>query len=87
MFDFSKLEAAAERIAALLPPDVRLVREEFKSSVRPLLEAMLTRMDLVTREEFEAQSLVLARTRAKLEALEAELARLEASDQGGGKQR
>jgi len=35
------------------------------------------RMDLVTREEFDIQSKVLARTREKLEALEAKVAALE----------
>lgn len=41
------------------------------------LQAVLARMDLVTREEFDAQAAVLARTRAKLEELEAKLAQLE----------
>jgi BMFP domain-containing protein YqiC len=41
------------------------------------LQAALARLDLVTREEFDAQTAVLQRTRQKLEALEQELARLE----------
>jgi BMFP domain-containing protein YqiC len=41
------------------------------------LQAALARLDLVTREEFDAQAAVLQRTRQKLEALEQELARLE----------
>lgn len=41
------------------------------------LQAALARLDLVTREEFDAQAAVLLRTRQKLEALEQELARLE----------
>lgn len=77
MIDFSRLEAVAERIAGLLPDDAQIVREEFKNGVKPLLEAAITRMDLVTREEFDAQSEVLRRTREKLEALEAEIAALE----------
>jgi BMFP domain-containing protein YqiC len=77
MFDLSKIEALAERISALLPAEPRLVREEFKSSVKPLLEAMLGRMNLVTRDEFDAQALVLRRTRSKLDALEQQLAEFE----------
>jgi hypothetical protein len=38
----------------------------------------LSRLDLVTREEFDVQAAVLARTRARLEALEAKVAELEA---------
>jgi BMFP domain-containing protein YqiC len=41
------------------------------------LQAALARLDLVTREEFDAQAAVLQRTRQKLELLERELARLE----------
>lgn len=41
------------------------------------LQGALARLDLVTREEFDAQSAVLLRTRQKLEAIEQELARLE----------
>jgi BMFP domain-containing protein YqiC len=42
-----------------------------------VLKASLSRLDLVTREEFEVQEAVLARTREKLEALEARLKELE----------
>ena len=42
-----------------------------------MLASGLERLDLVTREEFDVQRKVLARTRARLEALEAELSKLE----------
>lgn len=41
------------------------------------LQAALARLDLVTREEFDAQAAVLQRTRQKLEQLEQQLAALE----------
>lgn len=47
-----------------------------KRELHIALQAVLARMDLVTREEFDAQTAVLQRTRQKLEALEQELARL-----------
>ena len=77
MFDFRKLETMAERITALLPDDPRVLRDEFRANLRPVLESALRRMDLVTREEFDAQTRVLARTREKLAALEAQIAALE----------
>lgn len=77
MLDLKNIEAIAERIAGLLPEDARVLRDEFKSNVRPLLEAALNRMDLVTRDEFDAQTRVLERTRTKLEQLERELSRFE----------
>lgn len=45
--------------------------------LRSLLERTLRRMNLVSREEFDAQQAVLLRTRQKLEALEQQLAELE----------
>ena len=52
---------------------------EIERNMRAMLNSMFTRLDLVTREEFDIQSAVLARTREKLNALEARLAELENS--------
>ncbi|MGB1879235.1 MAG: accessory factor UbiK family protein [Gammaproteobacteria bacterium] len=79
MFDLRSIEAAAERLAALLPEDARLLRDELKANIRPVLESLLNRLDLVTREEFEAQTRVLAHTRERLEQLEAQLQELESA--------
>ena len=79
MFDLRSIEAAAERLAALLPEDARLLRDELKANIRPVLESLLNRLDLVTREEFEAQTRVLAHTRGRLEQLEAQLQELESA--------
>ena len=58
---------------------------EAERNARALLTSLLGRLDLVTREEFDAQAAVLARTRERLEELERRLARLEApSDEGPG---
>lgn len=77
MIDLKQLESVVERITAVLPEDARVLRDEFKANLRPLLESLLERLELVTREEFDAQTRVLERTRAKLEALEREVERLE----------
>ncbi len=77
MLDPRAVEDIAERISGLLPADARVLREEFRSNARALLETALARMDLVTREEFEAQTAMLRRTREKLERLETRLAELE----------
>jgi ubiquinone biosynthesis accessory factor UbiK len=50
---------------------------DVERNIRALLSAALARLDLVGREEFDVQTKVLARTRAKLEALEARIAELE----------
>ena len=77
MIDLKMIESMSERIGALLPADVGTLRNEFKTNVKAVLEASLTRMDVVTREEFDAQSALLRRTREKLDKLEKQLAELE----------
>ncbi|MBN3564926.1 accessory factor UbiK family protein [Aliamphritea spongicola] len=48
-----------------------------QSQIQGVLQGAFSKMDLVNREEFDAQSAVLARTREKLEALEQQLADIE----------
>lgn len=50
---------------------------DMEKNLKAGLAAWLARLDLVTREEFDVQALVLARTREKLQELEERLARLE----------
>lgn len=53
--------------------------KDLEKNVRAMLNQGFSKLDLLTREEFEIQAEVLARTRAKLEALEKRVAELEAS--------
>lgn len=55
-----------------------LLQDQGEPKARALVQAALARLDLVSREEFDAQAAVLARTRARLEALEQQLAQLQA---------
>jgi BMFP domain-containing protein YqiC len=54
----------------------RELPRDIERNLRALLQAALAKMDLVTRDEFDAQAAVLARTRAKLDQLEAQLTEL-----------
>lgn len=54
------------------------VQRDLEAKLRVLMQSAFNRMDLVSRDEFDAQAAVLARTRAKLEALEQQLAALQA---------
>jgi BMFP domain-containing protein YqiC len=51
--------------------------KDIEKNVKAMLSQGFSKLDLVTREEFDIQAQVLARTRAKLEALEARLTDLE----------
>ena len=52
--------------------------KDLEKNVRAMMSQGFSRLDLVTREEFDIQAQVLAKTRAKLEALELRVAELEA---------
>ncbi len=54
---------------------------DVEKNLNALLKSVFTKMELVTREEFEVQAEVLRKTREKLTALEARLAEIEASQQ------
>lgn len=67
----------AESLSKLLPPGVDVLKSDFERNARATLQTALTKMDLVTREDFDIQSRLLERTREKLDALELRLAALE----------
>ncbi len=66
----------AEQIEALLPPGIKQVKQDFDEKLKKLLQQQLSDLDFVSREEFDIQSKVLARTRQKLEQLEARIEQL-----------
>jgi BMFP domain-containing protein YqiC len=71
------LNNIARKLAEAVPEGLRSMRDDLEQNFRSVLRASLARLDLVTREEFEVQEAVLAKTRAKLEALEAKVKELE----------
>lgn len=81
--DRMQLDELARRLLESLPVGARTLRRDLETNFRAVLRANLARLDLVTRDEFDVQTRVLERTRAKLEALEAQVAALEGRTPGG----
>lgn len=77
MLDSKSIDEMARKLAQNLPPGLREFQQEMERNMRATMQSMFSRMDLVTRDEFDAQAKVLARTRAHLETLEARIAALE----------
>jgi ubiquinone biosynthesis accessory factor UbiK len=73
VIDPNILNELARKISNLLPANVTVLKQDLEKSIRALLQSSLQKLDLVTREEFDVQTAVLARTREKLEALEKRL--------------
>jgi BMFP domain-containing protein YqiC len=77
------IDAIARRLAESVPPGLRAVQRDLENNFRAVLRASLSKLDLVSREEFDTQTRVLQRTRERLAELEARLQALE----GGASQR
>ena len=75
---FESIDELARRLADSVPQGLRSVKDDLEKNFRSVLNSGLGKLDLVTREEFEVQEAVLARTRQKLEALEERLQTIEA---------
>lgn len=71
------LENLSEQAARLLSQESPVAPAELEKQLKALLQSTFSKLDLVSREEFEGQMLVLARTRERLEALEKKVQELE----------
>lgn len=69
--NFNELTSRIREVIAATPA------KDVEKNLRALMSGFFSRLDLVSREEFDVQTKVLARTREKLAALEARLAELE----------
>jgi BMFP domain-containing protein YqiC len=78
MFDPKSLDDIANRLVGAIPPGLSSLKDDLEKSFHAILQSALSKLDLVTREEFEVQKLVLAKTRSKLEDLEKRVAQMEA---------
>lgn len=84
---FESIDELARRLAESVPQGIRSVKDDLEKNFRSVLRSGLGKLDLVTREEFEVQEAVLARTRQKLEALEERLHAMENAKAGSKKKK
>ena len=79
MLDPKTLEDFSAKMSALL---ANSPVKDIKKNAKAALSGVFAKLDLVTREEFDVQAQVLARTRAKLKDLEARVSTLEKARSG-----
>ena len=73
------IDDLARRLARAVPDSLLAIRQDLEANFKAVLQSALTRLDLVSRQEFDVQAGVLRRTREQLEALQTRLAQLERS--------
>ncbi len=76
-FDPKFFDDLSRSIADSVPADLAALGADAQRNIKAALQATFAKLDLVTREEFDVQSQVLARTRARLTELEQHVAELE----------
>jgi BMFP domain-containing protein YqiC len=78
MLDAKILDDIARRLSSALPEAARTVQADLEKNLRAAIQSVFAKLDLVNREEFDVQRKLLARSRAKIEQLEKQVAELEA---------
>ncbi len=84
MIDPKKIEQLARQMHESLPKGIRDLGEDVDKKIRQVLQSQFSRMDLVSREEFDVQTQVLLRTREKLSQLELRINALETMPKSDG---
>ena len=77
MIDPKKIEQIARQVHESMPKGLREFGDDIEKKVRQVIQSQLTRLDVVSREEFDVQTQVLLRTREKLALLEQRISELE----------
>ena len=83
MLDTKFIDDLARQISESIPSGIKGMQQDLEKNIHTLLQGAFARLDLVTREEFDTQTRVLARTREKLEQLEKIVAELESEKPKG----
>ena len=72
-----KFEEITRQVLESLPSDIGKIREDVEKNLKATLQATFSRLELVSREEFDIQTKLLSRTRALIEELEKKIDALE----------
>jgi hypothetical protein len=79
MFDPKQFDEIANKLFSALPNSLQTFEKEIQQKFKEVLQATFAKMDLITREEFDVQCKVLARTREKVEQLQEQMNQLVAN--------
>lgn len=80
--DIQKIDELASKLAASLPEGLTAFKKDIEQNFKAVLQSALTRMDLVSRQEFDVQVGLLNRVKTQISMLEQRLAEMEKSQHG-----
>jgi BMFP domain-containing protein YqiC len=81
MFDPKAIDEIVSRLSNSMHPGLAHIKEDMEKNFHVILQSVLSKLDLVTREEFEVQKLLLTKCRAKLDDLEKRISLIESHEQ------
>lgn len=73
MFDPKEFEAIVQKLYSVLPASLQDFENDIQQKFKEILHTAFAHLDLVTREEFDVQLKVLARTREKVDVLQQQI--------------
>lgn len=76
MFDPKQFDDLAKKLFSTLPSSLQNLEKDIEQKFKEVLQSTFARLDLITRDEFDVQTKVLARTREKLELLQKQVEEL-----------
>ncbi len=77
MIDNKTLDELADKLSSALPDSIQIMQHDIERNMRAILESTFQKMNLVSREEFDVQVALLAKTEQRLKELEQQIAELE----------
>ena len=77
MIDNRTLDDLTNKLSGLLPEGIKVMQDDAQKNIRALLESTFSNMNIVSREEFDVQAALLARTHEKLQTLEKQIQELQ----------
>ena len=77
MFDDTKIDNFIKQVLDNLPVELTQIKQDLEKNLKVAISNSFSKMDLVTREEFDVQAALLARTRVLLEEMEQKVEQLE----------
>lgn len=77
IFDNKFFEELSKKLADAVPENVKTMRSDMEKHFKHIIQSVFAKMDLITREEFDIQVMILSKARAKIEKLEEKIHALE----------